>query len=131
MREVAALNATVHHCDDMQAVIAESGRLVKPGGVIIIDHDPQLSAWNYRGVGKLLWEMRKPLYRLMKRGGHSAEDNEQEWAEATEIHTGPATAWPESFCAPPSTPCTSRSSSIPTSRPWAARSLTDTWERSR
>lgn len=57
--DVVALNATVHHCDDMRAVLAESARLVKPGGVIVIDHDPQQSAWDYRGLGKLLWEIRK------------------------------------------------------------------------
>lgn len=95
--DVVALNATVHHCDDMHAVLVESARLVRPGGVIVIDHDPQLTAWNYHGVGKLLWEMRKPLYRLMKRGGHSAEDNEQEWAEATEIHHRPGDGLTEEF----------------------------------
>jgi SAM-dependent methyltransferase len=87
--DVVALNGTIHHCDDMPAVLAESARLVKPGGVLIADHDPQLSAYDLRFVGKAIWDLRMPVYRLLKRGGHSPEEDEQEWAAATEIHHRP------------------------------------------
>jgi hypothetical protein len=40
-------------------------------------------------LGKLLWLLRVPLYRRMQRGGHSAKDDEQYWAIATEIHHKP------------------------------------------
>jgi ubiquinone/menaquinone biosynthesis C-methylase UbiE len=87
--DVVALNATIHHCDDMRKVIAESGRLVKPGGVLVADHDPQLSAYNLCGLGKLIWNSRTLVYRLINRAGHRAEGGEQEWAAATEIHHDP------------------------------------------
>ena len=87
--DVVALNATIHHCDDMEAVIAEAARLVKPGGVFIADHDPQVSAYDFHGIGKFLWNLRMTVYRLAKRGGHRPEDSEQEWAAATEIHHQP------------------------------------------
>ncbi len=87
--DIVALNATLHHCDDMQRVLAESARLVKPHGVLIADHDPQKSAYDFRWLGKLLWHMRVPLYRRADRGGHSARDDEQRWAIASEIHHQP------------------------------------------
>ena len=87
--DVVALNATLHHCDDMRRVLAESARLVKPGGVLIADHDPQKSAYDFQLLGKLLWHMRVPLYRRADRGGHSARDDEQRWAIASEIHHQP------------------------------------------
>jgi ubiquinone/menaquinone biosynthesis C-methylase UbiE len=87
--DYVVLNATLHHCDDMARVVAEAARLVRPGGTLVADHDPQLSAYNFRGPGLLLWNARLPLYRLMKRGGHSPEDDEQTWALATELHHKP------------------------------------------
>jgi hypothetical protein len=57
--------------------------------VIVIDHDPQESAWHFRGLGRLIWELRRPIYRLLGRGGHSRHDDEQRWAEATEVHHHP------------------------------------------
>jgi hypothetical protein len=36
-----------------------------------------------------LWNARLPLYRLLNRGGHSREDDEQTWALATELHHEP------------------------------------------
>lgn len=90
--DIVALNATIHHCDDMETVIAESARLVKSGGILIADHDPQQSAYNFKGPGKWIWNLRMPIYRLMKRGGHRAEDDEQEWAAARRSTIGPATA---------------------------------------
>ena len=87
--DVVALNATLHHCTDMGRVLLEAARLVKLYGVLVIDHDPQLSAWNYKGLGLAMWKIRKPIYRWMKRGGHRAEGDEQLWAERTELHHRP------------------------------------------
>ncbi len=56
--DVVALNATLHHCVDMDTVLLEAARLVKPGGVLVLDHDPQVSAWNYRGLGLAVWKLR-------------------------------------------------------------------------
>ena len=95
--DLVALNATVHHCTEMETVILEAARLVRPGGVLVIDHDPQRSAWDYKGLGLALWQARKPIYRWMNRGGHRAEGNEQEWAEKTEVHHRPGHGLTESM----------------------------------
>lgn len=95
--DIVSINGSLHHCDDMAAVLAEAARLVKPGGVLITDHDPQHSAWNFRGLAMLMWKMRVPIYRWMKRGGHAAADNEQYWALATELHHRPGDGVSESL----------------------------------
>jgi ubiquinone/menaquinone biosynthesis C-methylase UbiE len=87
--DYVALNATLHHCDDMTRVLAEAARLVRTGGILVVDHDPQRTAWDFRGPGLWLWKARLPLYRWLKRGGHAAEDDEQTWALATELHHNP------------------------------------------
>lgn len=86
--DIVALNATLHHCDDMPQVLTEAARLVRPGGVLVTDHDPQQTAWNYQKLALLLWHLRLPLYRLLKRGGHASVE-EQKWALATEAHHKP------------------------------------------
>jgi SAM-dependent methyltransferase len=83
--DIVALNATLHHCTAMATVLAEAARLVRPGGILVCDHDPQLTAWDWRGPAMLLYRMRLPLYRLFQ--GHA-------WAEqrhrmASEIHHRP------------------------------------------
>lgn len=86
--DIVAVNAALHHCDDMAQVLAEAARLVCPGGILITDHDPQLTAWNFKGLGMVLWKLRLPLYRLMKRGGHTTVE-EQTSILATEVHHKP------------------------------------------
>jgi ubiquinone/menaquinone biosynthesis C-methylase UbiE len=86
--DIVIVNATIHHCDDMEKVITEAARLVRPGGMLITDHDPQRSAWNYQGIALMLWKARLPLYRMMKRGGHATQE-EQDLALATEAHHRP------------------------------------------
>jgi ubiquinone/menaquinone biosynthesis C-methylase UbiE len=86
--DIVMLNACLHHCDDMAKVLGEAGRLVRPGGILVTDHDPQHSAYQLRGLGFMLWQARLPLYRLLKRGGHST-DQEQMWSLAGEVHHKP------------------------------------------
>jgi len=83
--DIVVVNATLHHCDDMAAALREAARLVKPGGVLVCDHDLQKTAWHFKGLARLMWEARLPLYRIMKRGGH-ASASEQECALASEAH---------------------------------------------
>jgi SAM-dependent methyltransferase len=83
--DIVALNATLHHCHEMATVLGEAARLVRPGGVLICDHDPQLTAWNWRGLGMLLYKIRLPLYRLFQ--GHVWE--EQRHRMASETHHRP------------------------------------------
>lgn len=83
--DIVVVNATIHHCDDMEAVLKEAARLVKPGGVLVCDHDPQKTAWDFKGVARLLWRVRLPFYRFTKRGGHATK-SEQMCALASEAH---------------------------------------------
>jgi len=86
--DIVALNAALHHCDHMDQVLAEAARLVAPGGILVTDHDPQLSAWNFRGLAKLAWNFRLPLYLLFKKGFHRSRE-EQSIVLASEIHHEP------------------------------------------
>ncbi|QZZ18581.1 methyltransferase domain-containing protein [Leptothermofonsia sichuanensis E412] len=83
--DVVVVNATIHHCDDMEKTLLEAARLVRPGGMLITDHDPQCSAWNNNWIAKLIWNARLPIYRLIKRGGHGSA-REQRLSLATEVH---------------------------------------------
>ncbi len=86
--DVVTLNATLHHCEDMEAILIEAARLVKPGGLLVTDHDPQLSCWDYKGLAKLLWNARLVIYKMMKHSFHKSDD-QQAWALASEIHHQP------------------------------------------
>lgn len=86
--DVVVLNAALHHCENMDSVLKEAARIVKPGGVLITDHDPQLSGLNYKGLAKLLWDARVLIYRLIGRGFHKTSD-QQKWGLACEIHHKP------------------------------------------
>lgn len=86
--DIVIANACLHHCDDMAKTLGEAARLVRPGGFLITDHDPQRTAYQLRGLGGLLWNARLPIYRKIKRGGHSTNE-EQFWGLRSEIHHKP------------------------------------------
>ncbi|ASC69849.1 Ubiquinone/menaquinone biosynthesis C-methyltransferase UbiE [Halomicronema hongdechloris C2206] len=88
MADLVLLNATLHHCENMERVLIEAARLVKPGGKLVIDHDPQLQAWNYRGLGMAMYRIRHHLYaRCLK--DLDMDPHERTYALATEIHHHP------------------------------------------
>jgi SAM-dependent methyltransferase len=65
--DIVVANATLHHCDDMARVLAEAARLVKPGGWLITDQDPQVSAWRFRGLGWCLHHAKySPLFPVFR-----------------------------------------------------------------
>jgi SAM-dependent methyltransferase len=65
--DIVIANAVLHHCDDMARVLAEAARLVKPGGLLVTDQDPQVSAWRFRGVGFLLHHAKySPLFPIFR-----------------------------------------------------------------
>lgn len=86
--DLVVLNAALHHCDDMQRALEEAARIVAPGGVLVADHDPQLSAWEFRGLARLAWEGRLIVYLGLKKGFHRST-REQAVALASEIHHRP------------------------------------------
>jgi ubiquinone/menaquinone biosynthesis C-methylase UbiE len=86
--DIVAINASLHHCDDMAVALAESARLVKPGGLLVADHDPQLQAWHYQGIGMAIYNIRLSLYQYVFRNLH-IEREERMHALATELHHHP------------------------------------------
>lgn len=86
--DIVAVNATLHHCDDMSKALEEAARIVRPGGLLIIDHDPQFTAWNYRGVTKLFYKVRLFIYQLFLTKLHVPRE-ERLSALATETHHKP------------------------------------------
>jgi SAM-dependent methyltransferase len=64
--DLIVANAAIHHCDDMAIVLAEAARLVKPGGLLVTDMDPQSTALNLKGLGLLLREIRFVFYWLLR-----------------------------------------------------------------
>ena len=86
--DIVTLNATLHHCENMTRVLTESARLVRPGGMLVVDHDPQLSAWNYKGLGMFLYNIRLLLYRFLLRNLH-IDQEERSCILATETHHKP------------------------------------------
>jgi len=87
--DIVAVNASLHHCTNMAQVLAESARLVRPGGILVVDHDPQLTAWNYRGLGLLLYKVRLGvIYRFFLRR-LDVPDEERKYGLATEVHHQP------------------------------------------
>jgi ubiquinone/menaquinone biosynthesis C-methylase UbiE len=101
--DLVVINAGLHHCDDMAQALREAARIVKPGGILIADHDPQKTAWPDTAIARLIWRSRLPLYRLLRRGGHSTAE-EQHWHIKTELHHRPGdgvtAAWFEQQLAP-------------------------------
>ena len=94
--DLVALNATLHHCEDMAQVLTEASRLVRPGGILIADHDPQLSAWNYKGLALLMYKLRLPIYRLLLPNLHIPQKERLSMLE-TEIHHRPGDGVTEEF----------------------------------
>jgi ubiquinone/menaquinone biosynthesis C-methylase UbiE len=68
--DIVIANATLHHCDNMAQVLAEAARLVRPGGLLLTDKDPQVSAWKLKGLGYYLHQAKYshifPLYRHLQ-----------------------------------------------------------------
>jgi ubiquinone/menaquinone biosynthesis C-methylase UbiE len=86
--DIVILNATLHHCEHMQRALGEAARLVAPGGLLVTDHDPQRSAYAFKGLGRWLWNARLMFYYWAKKGYHSCRA-EQAAVLASELHHRP------------------------------------------
>jgi len=90
----------MRHCTtaiNMEEVLKEAARLVKPGGLLVSDHDPQHSAWNFKGIAWFaLWQARLLIYRVIKKGFHRSGD-EQSCVLTSEIHHDAVRAQQEMF----------------------------------
>lgn len=83
--DVVVANAVLHHCDSPELVLAEAARLVKPGGLLITDMDPQKGAWDFKGLGLALYRNRFPIYWLMRSPAYKCPA-ERAGRLLTEIH---------------------------------------------
>jgi len=86
--DLVVMNATLHHCDDMACVLAEASRLVALGGILVTDHDPQLTAWKFRGPAKWAWQAGITSYLWPKKGYHRS-GRARVAAFRSEIHNAP------------------------------------------
>lgn len=86
--DLVVVNATLHHCEDMAKVLTEAARLVVPGGLLVTDHDPQLQAWDYKGLALFLYEVRLPFYKFVLRDLY-LDSEQRTHLLATEIHHQP------------------------------------------
>ena len=83
--DLVVANATLHHCDDMVQVLTEAARLVKPGGLLVTDQDPQSTALNLQGLGLFLREIRFFLYWVI-RSKYYLSPEYRNARQATETH---------------------------------------------
>lgn len=83
--DIVCANALLHHCDDPGQVLKEAARLVKPGGLLITDMDPQRSAWQRSGWGLWLHQQSWPNLADWLRDALPQAD-QQVWQSATELH---------------------------------------------
>jgi len=86
--DIVAVNATLHHCDDMSKALSEAARLVRLGGLLVIDHDPQLTAWNFKGIAMLFYKVRLAIYKMFLSNLHIPKE-ERLCALSTETHHKP------------------------------------------
>lgn len=89
--DLVTANATLHHVDDMAAMLAECARLVKPGGLLVTDEDPLQCHHVLSGMGQLATRLRSwiPVTRVRRhphRSWQYVSFREQRWREKTEIH---------------------------------------------
>ncbi len=83
--DLVVANATVHHCDDMAKVLAESARLVKLGGLLVTDKDAQSTALNLSGIGLFLREIRFFFYWIVRSKYYLSQEY-RDSRQATETH---------------------------------------------
>ena len=83
--DVIVVNAVLHHCDNPAQVLAEAARLVRPGGLLITDMDPQKGAWDFKGLGLALYWARFALYRLLRSPAYKCPE-ERIGRLLTELH---------------------------------------------
>ncbi|RZJ58050.1 MAG: hypothetical protein EOO55_01890 [Hymenobacter sp.] len=69
--DIVTFDAALCHRDDR--AFAEAARLVKLGGLLVTNHDPQRPAWDYEGLAKLLWSTCLIIYKLLRQNMHKAE----------------------------------------------------------
>jgi SAM-dependent methyltransferase len=83
--DVVLLNAVMHHSDNAEDVLREAVRLMRPGGILVTDMDPQEGAWNFKGVGLFLYKVRYPLYKLLRSDSYKTQE-EHILRLMTEVH---------------------------------------------
>jgi ubiquinone/menaquinone biosynthesis C-methylase UbiE/uncharacterized protein YbaR (Trm112 family) len=65
--ELISCFAALHHIPHFQVYLEESYRVLKVGGVAVTGGDPTVASAYMSRVAEILWNMRKPIYRLFAR----------------------------------------------------------------
>lgn len=65
--DVITIFAALHHLPDHGAFVGSAHAALRTGGVLLIGCEPSRAASSHRGLGKVAWEARKPVYRLLSR----------------------------------------------------------------
>ena len=89
--DLVTANATLHHVDDMAAVLAEAARLVKPGGLLVTDEDPLKHDHQFSILGSFLRRVRSfiPIARVSnqpRRSWKYRSFSQQACRRKTELH---------------------------------------------
>ena len=89
--DLVTANATLHHVDDMAAVLAEAARLVKPGGLLVTDEDPLKHDHQFSILGSFLRRVRSfiPFSRGSNQSPRSwkySSFSQQACRRKTELH---------------------------------------------
>ena len=89
--DLVTANATLHHVDDMAAVLAEAARLVKPGGLLVTDEDPLKHDHQFSILGSFLRGVRSfiPFARGSNKSPRSwkySSFSQQACRRKTELH---------------------------------------------
>jgi SAM-dependent methyltransferase len=72
--DLVVATATLHHCDDMAKVLSEAARLLRPGGLLVTDLDPQVTAMHFKGLAAFLRKHRFLIYRLINSPHYLTEE---------------------------------------------------------
>ena len=58
-------SSALHHIEDWQAVVAESCRVCKSGGGIVLDSEPSRGQKDYGALAKIAYHSRFPVYKVL------------------------------------------------------------------
>lgn len=57
--------AALHHLPNPDAFVASAHRAVRPGGVVLTGCDPSSEFMHFGPVAQVMWDARKPIYRML------------------------------------------------------------------
>lgn len=59
--------ATLHHLPKPEVFVQSASHILREGGVLLVAGEPTRAAMDHRGLGRFVFDARKPIYRLLAR----------------------------------------------------------------